>query len=185
MKVKGTAIKNVGTYIAKDFGAIQWLKLLGHLPEEFKNYLPDGHVYTTRWYPFELYIQILNLAEEMFGTGDKKVIFENARSGAISNMNTIFKLFIKTLTPEALASKIPLFFSHFFDFGVMMVEKQSKGHIIASIPHIDYYPIFFVRISGYLKGMLDVIGVEFSNVSYNYDALSKKVSFDMTFQPKR
>ena len=164
---------------------MQWLSLLSRLPEKYKEYLSEGHVYTTRWYPFELYIHILNLAEEMFGTGDKSVIFENARAGAISNMNTIFKLFIKTLTPEALTSKIPLFFSHFFDFGVMMVEKHSKGHIVASIPNIAYYPIFFVRISGYLKGMLDVTGIEFSNVSYDYDALSKKVSFNITFQPKR
>ena len=76
----------------------------------------------SRWYPFEMFIELNLGLDRMFGTGDMSLIKALGRHGADANLTTIYRLFYKVGTVKWLLARAPRLWGMHYDSGTLHVD---------------------------------------------------------------
>ena len=77
----------------------------------------------SRWYGYDLFIE-LNLAlDRMFGSGDMSLIKALGRHGADANLTTIYRLFYKVGTVKWILARAPRLWGMHYDSGTLHVDS--------------------------------------------------------------
>src|SRR5688572_19797717 len=91
----------------------------------------------SRWYPFDLFVE-LNLAlDRTFGTGDLRLIKTLGRHGADANLTTIYRLFYKVGTIKWILARASRLWGMHYDAGELEVEVGDGREVALRIVGFD------------------------------------------------
>ena len=89
--------------------------------------LIDGGVVMSRWYAFELYVELTAAIDRRWGVGDLALARELGRHGAHANLTTIYRLFYKVGTVKWIAGRAARLWGLHYDSGrMLMVQLPGK-----------------------------------------------------------
>lgn len=140
--VKGSAFASRILWVRLNQGESGIERVSRHVSPELGELLRHGAV-MSRWYPFELFIE-LNLAlDRIFGGGDLALIRTLGRHGADANLTTIYRLFYKVGTVKWILARASRLWGLHFDSGTMEVDTfpgREAGLRVEgfSTPHVAH-----------------------------------------------
>jgi hypothetical protein len=182
MEVKGVALKNSFDWVVEQHGKESWKKIIEDIPKDSQQYISDGIIFSSEWYPFKVFIDINKAIINKYGNGNHKIIYEIAKNGAIKNMNSIYKIFMKIASPAYVTKKAAAIYSQFYTFGQMKVHTSEPTRVVLHLEGVHNEPIFFERISGYITGVLTLTKVKNLKLTYRYDEKGKSATFDANWE---
>ena len=178
MEVKGVALKNSFDWVVEQHGKESWKKIIEDIPKDSQQYISDGIIFSSEWYPLKVYIDINKAIINKYGDGNHKIIYEIAKEGAMKNMNSVYKIFMKIASPAYVTKKAAAIYSQFYTFGKMKVHTSEPNRAVLHLEGVPNEPIFFERISGYMSGVLELTKVKNVKLTYEYDKNKKCVIFE-------
>jgi len=119
--VKGSAFSSRILWVRLHHGEAGIDRLIRQASPELGQLLRDGAV-MSRWYPFELFVEINLALDRVFGTGDMALIKTLGRHGADANLTTIYRLFYKVGTVKWLLARAPRLWGMHYDSGTLHVD---------------------------------------------------------------
>jgi hypothetical protein len=119
--VKGSAFASRILWVRLHQGEAGIDRLLPLVSPALGDVLRHGAV-MSRWYPFELFVEINLALDRMFGRGDLGLIKSLGRHGADANLTTIYRLFYKVGTVKWILARAPRLWGLHFDSGMMHVD---------------------------------------------------------------
>jgi hypothetical protein len=120
--VKGSAFASRILWVRLNQGEAGIERLTRHVSPELGTLLRDG-VVMSRWYPFELFVEINLALDRIFGAGDLAFIRSLGRHGADANLTTIYRLFYKVGTVKWILARASRLWGLHFDSGMMLVDS--------------------------------------------------------------
>jgi hypothetical protein len=120
--VKGSAFASRILWVRLHQGEAGIERLTRHVSPALGEVLRAGAT-MSRWYGYDLFIE-LNLAlDRVFGTGDTSLIKVLGRHGADANLTTIYRLFYKVGTVKWLLARAPRLWGMHYDSGTLHVDS--------------------------------------------------------------
>ena len=181
MNVKGISIKNCKSWVENEKGEDKWIEVVNSLPEESREHIKDGMVFTSNWYPLQVYIDVNDEICKRWGDGTHRIIFEMAREGAQENLKTTYRIFMKIASPGYIVKKAARLFTQFYDEGELKLVKNEENHFVFHLENFENFPIIFERIAGYMEGVLLVTRAKNPKATFKYDPSKRKAVFDVRF----
>lgn len=115
---------------------------------------------STSWISVKEGSEIFSAAADVLYPGDASAL---RRLGeAISNvqLNTVYKIFIRTASPESVAKKVCSIWKMYYDSGDSEIENFSvSGGVLVVRNFPELTPVQREVVAGYLKGLMQRTGV--------------------------
>ena len=92
--VKGSALTSRVLWVELEHGSGGMERLRKQVSPELRATL-EGRISKARWYPFEQFVELNVTIDRLFGKGDLALVRALGRSGADTNLTTIYRLFYK------------------------------------------------------------------------------------------
>ena len=119
------------------------------------------------WYPFEVFVELNEAIDRVFGRGDLELLQDLGRYGADANLTTVYRLFYMVGTPKWILDRAARLWDLHYDSGRLVIERFPGNEAEARIldfatPHITHCKSVFAwcQRSIELSGARDVHGVE-------------------------
>jgi len=166
MKVKGTLLSSVQTFIKENFKA-RYQEWINALPESSKK-IHTNAILASEWYAYEEgLIQPTNILARLFYNNDvKHASWQMGRFSAVVGLKGIYKVFALVATPQFIMKRGGKIISSFYDQADLCVgAERPKGVDL----HVTKFPNSTIitenRIGGWVEGALEICGVK--NVTIN------------------
>jgi hypothetical protein len=121
--VKGSAFASRILWVRLNQGEAGIVRLLGQVSPALGDVLRHGAV-MSRWYPFDLFVEINLALDRTFGSGDLALIKSLGRYGADANLTTIYRLFYKVGTVKWILARASRLWGMHYDSGTLHVETH-------------------------------------------------------------
>ena len=132
VEIKGSALGSVQQYAHEHFGEEEWRALLAALPPD--EYRPiDGGILVSAWYPFTLFIRILQAAEARWGAQIPRLQHEMGRASAEYGLTTLYKIFFKVGSPQFIITRAARVWHSYYSSGEMSVTVSEDGHVVVEL----------------------------------------------------
>ncbi len=159
MKVKGTALVFLPTFIKEKFGEDQFKEWLESLPSESKK-IYGKQILASQWYSLDDAFTVpLKSICERFYNGDPKASWELGRYSADYGLKGVYKLLVRLGSPEALAKRAGSVIEKYYNPSKIDCVEAVKHHSILRVTkfpdwnrHIEY------RIGGYMERGIEISG---------------------------
>lgn len=176
MEVKGTAVKSIPEFIAKNFPTKkkEWLDAM---PEGSKKIM-SGLLFTNNWYPLMdgLYYPMKSISKVFYNGDDVKTARVMGRYSADIALTGVYKFFIQFGSPKYIIERASRIFSTYFQPSEMVVLNASKNGLLL---HLTKFPesaeIIEENIAGWMERALEISGCRQVNVEIT-KSLTKKHS---------
>jgi hypothetical protein len=120
--VKGSAFASRILWVRLHQGESGVARVARKVSPDLGDVLRTGAV-MSRWYPFEMFVE-LNLAlDRVFGAGDMGLIRTLGRHGADAHLTTIYRLFYKVGTVKWILARAPRLWGMHYDSGMLHVDS--------------------------------------------------------------
>jgi len=138
--VKGSALASRLLWVRINQGEQGIDRLKIDASPELADLLERGAV-MSKWYPFELFINLNETIDRVFGKGDLALIREIARHGADANLTTIYRLFYKVGTVKWIMARASRLWGLHYDSGSLEMDAEPGKSVLAEIhgfatPHV-------------------------------------------------
>ena len=161
MKIKGTSLIVVPSFIKKKFGQEgleKWLAALS--PDVRKIYTELNKL--CEWYPLEeVYLQPTQIACDLFYDGDLRGAREFGRFDAENALNTVYRLFLKLGSPHFLIKKASTLFPTYYQGGeaeITILEKKRSCMRISNFGKME--KVNENTIAGWMERAMELSGAK-------------------------
>ena len=89
----------------------------------------DGQVVKSQWYPFEIFVDLNESIDRLFGRGDLSVVKTLGRFGADANLTTIYRLFYMVGTVKWIMDRAARLWDLHYDSGRLLVVRQPGNAV--------------------------------------------------------
>lgn len=116
-------------------------------------------VHKARWYPFEQFIELNEVIDRLFGTGDLALVRELGRYGADANLRTVYRLFYKVGTVRWILGRAARLWGAHYDSGELRVISdvpcESTLEILGfATPH----RVHCLSVAGWCERSVEISG---------------------------
>ncbi len=130
--MKGSALASRLLWVRLGHGEAGLERLEAAASPALRPVLVNG-VAMARWYPFEVFIELIELVDRLFGKGDLGLVRELARFGADANLKTVYRLFYKVGTVRWILGRAARLWGAHYDSGELVVVDDRPGRAVLEI----------------------------------------------------
>ncbi len=102
--MKGSALTSRLLWVSLNHGEAGMARLAAAAGPPLREIVEQGAARPT-WYPFEMFVELNERIDAMFGSGDLSLVKVLGRYGADANLTTIYRLFYKVGTVQWILSR--------------------------------------------------------------------------------
>lgn len=132
IQIKGTALGSVQRYVLEQFTDADWRALLAALGPEERQRI-EGGILASAWYPFALFIRMVQTAEAQLGPRVPRLHHEMGRAAADYGLTTFHKLFYKVGSPQFIITRAAKVWRTYYTSGEMTVPVCEDGHAVVEL----------------------------------------------------
>ena len=181
MEVKGIAIKNLKRWVLKNYNEDKWQNFLDKLPKKLETYFKEDGIFSSEWYPYELFKAINQIIIDEIGNGDVRVMFKVGKEDAHLSLNGVHRIFMKIVKPSYVAKKAALIYNQYYNFGKLEINSLEEGEYKFSLNAIENIPFLFNRVAGFMEGTLVETRAKNARVTFEYNSSNRKAEFVAKF----
>jgi hypothetical protein len=160
VQIKGSAIQETINQIKNRAGEDAFQKILALLDEEARNVF-KGEIYSSTWYPLDLFARFLELEIRVLADGKEEMVTRGSEAVIERQLRGIYKAFVKLGSPEFVIKRIAAVHETYFQ-GVP-IDVQLAGHGKAVIKYTGFekqHRIMGFAIIGFFKKALEISGAK-------------------------
>ena len=132
VQIKGTALGSVQRYVHEHFGEDDWRALLAALEPGARQAI-EGGILVSAWYPFALFIRLVQGAEAQLGARVPRLHREMGRAAADYGLTTFYKIFFKVGSPQFIITRSAKVWRTYYTSGEMTVPVCEDGHAVVEL----------------------------------------------------
>ena len=130
--VKGSALSSRILWVQLEHGDAGYKRLLHQASPELRSAIEMG-INKAKWYSFELFVELNETLDRLFGTGDRALIKPLGRFGADANLKTIYRLFYKIGSVHWILGRAVRLWSAHYDSGFLEVATRGPKAAVLRI----------------------------------------------------
>jgi hypothetical protein len=156
--VKGSALTSRILWVSLNHGKTGVARLAAAAGAELAALIEDGVVRST-WYPFDLFVELNQQIDRLFGTGDLALVKELGRYGADANLTTIYRLFFKVGTVQWILARASRLWGLHYDAGRMIVRAPGGREVELEL--VDYdtpHRTHCLSVEGWIERSVELSG---------------------------
>jgi hypothetical protein len=134
--VKGNALASRITWVSLTHGAEGIERLAAACSPALEKVVSRGAV-MAKWYPFELFTELVTTIDRVFGNADSKLIRALGRNGADAHLTTIYRLFYKVGTVHWMLGRGARLWGAHYDSGRLEIYARGYRHVELRIVGFD------------------------------------------------
>ena len=160
VQIKGSAIKETIDQIKSRAGEAAFQKILGLLDEETRK-LCQGEVFSSTWYPLDLFTRFLEIEVRVLANGKEEMVTRGSEAVIERQLRGIYKAFVKLGSPEFVVKRIAAVHATYFQ-GVP-IDVQLQGNNRALVKYTGFekqHRIMGFAIVGFFKKALEISGAK-------------------------
>jgi hypothetical protein len=156
--VKGSALASRLLWVRLGHGEAGLERLEAAASPALQPVLVNG-VAMARWYPFEVFIELIEVIDRLFGKGDLSLVKELGRFGADANLKTVYRLFYKVGTVRWILGRAARLWGAHYDSGEMLIVEDAPGLGILEIAGFDSpHRIHCLSVAGWAERSVEISG---------------------------
>ena len=156
--IRGQSILSLVKYLRNNFGEEGYKKALDTL-ELMDREVFKGRLTPMGWYPAGAFVNMMEAAESIFGTGDYKLCEKIGNFSAEESFSGIYRIFIELSDVSIILGKAPLAWRIINDTGNLEMLEVTGTSAICRIKGYDYpKKAFCSELGGYFSRVLDLVG---------------------------
>jgi hypothetical protein len=137
--VKGSAIASRALWVSLQHGDDGVKKLRSAVKPSTREAL-DGHIDKASWYTFDVFVDLNESIDRVFGAGDLALVKQLGRFGADANLKTVYRLFYMVGTVKWILDRAARLWDLHYDSGrFLLIRKpgnEVEGRIVRfATPH--------------------------------------------------
>ncbi len=156
--MKGSALTSRLLWVSLNHGEAGTARLAGASSSALRDIVLRGAVRAT-WYQFEMFVELNQRIDALFGAGDLALVKELGRYGADANLTTIYRLFFKVGTVQWILSRASRLWGMHYDAGRMIVRAPGGREVELEI--VDYdtpHRTHCVSVEGWIERSVELSG---------------------------
>jgi len=160
VQIKGTAVLDTIAMVKKRAGEEGFKKIVALLNEDAKK-LFQGEVFTSSWYPLDLFTQFLEVEIRESAGGNEELLIKGSEAVIERQLRGIYKVFVKLGSPEFVLKRIAAVHATYFRGVEIRVEMTGPGN--ATIRYTGYekqHRIIGFAIIGFFRKALEISGAK-------------------------
>ncbi|MBL8952598.1 MAG: DUF2378 family protein [Myxococcaceae bacterium] len=121
--------------------------------------LLDVHPLATGWYPFETFVDLMQVADRICGAGDLELVSKLGHQAATANLSTVLRIFIRLGSPDYILGKASKVWNMYHDSG--RAETESLGPRSIAFQVHDFaapHEVLCVTLRGWVRAYLEATG---------------------------
>lgn len=126
--VKGSAITSRVLWVSLHHGE-DGLRRLAQQVKPVTRQVLETPPQKARWYPFEVFVDLNETIDRVFGKGDLRLVRELARFGADANLTTVYRLFYVVGTVKWIIDRAARLWDLHYDSGRLVVVRHPGNHV--------------------------------------------------------
>ena len=134
--VKGSALASRLLWVRINQGQQGIERLRSRCSGELADLLEHGAI-MSKWYPFNHFVELNVLIDEVFGKGDLSLIRDLGRHGADANLTTIYRLFYKVGTVKWILARASRLWGLHYDSGSLVMDSQPGKVVLGTIEEFE------------------------------------------------
>jgi hypothetical protein len=156
--VKGSALASRLLWVRLGHGEQGLERLEAAASPALQPVLVNG-VVMARWYPFELFVELIEVIDRLFGKGDLALVWELGRFGADANLKTVYRLFYKVGTVRWILGRAARLWGVHYDSGRLEVITDRPGESIMEIVDFDTpHRVHCMSVAGWAEKSVEISG---------------------------
>jgi hypothetical protein len=156
--VKGTAFASRIKWTQFNHGEPGLERLQAVASPELGDLLRSGAV-MSKWYPFELFVEINEVMDSTFGKGDLSLVKRLGRHGADANLTTIYRLFYKVGTVKWILARAARLWGLHYDSGRMLVTQAPGNEVDLRIDGFETpHRVHCLSVQGWVERSVELSG---------------------------
>lgn len=156
--MKGSALASRLLWVRLGHGEQGLERLEAAASPELQPVLVNG-VAVARWYPFPIFVELIEVIDRLFGKGDLALVWEMGRFGADANLKTIYRLFYKVGTVRWILGRAARLWGAHYDSGRLEVITDKPGEAIMEICDFDTpHRVHCMSVAGWAEKSVDISG---------------------------
>jgi hypothetical protein len=158
--VKGSAVESRVLWVRLHHGEEGVLRLCQALSAEARAVV-KGPLHKATWYPFGIFVELNEVIDKVFGSGDLRVVTELGRHGADANLTTVYRLFYMAGTPKWILDRASRLWDLHYDSGRLVITRFPGNEVEARIldfatPHVTHC----LSVRGWAERSLELSGAK-------------------------
>jgi hypothetical protein len=111
------------------------------------------------WYPFDLFIELNETIDRLFGRGDLGLVKVLGRYGADANLTTIYRLFFKVGSVQWILGRAVRLWSAHYDAGSFDVATRGPRAAVLRLRRFPTpHPVHCLAVAGFVERSLELSG---------------------------
>ena len=156
--VKGSALSSRILWVQLEHGDAGWKRLLHQASPELRSAIEMG-VNKAKWYSFELFVELNETLDRLFGQGDRALIRPLGRFGADANLKTIYRLFYKIGSVHWILGRAVRLWSAHYDSGFLEVATRGpKAAVLRVRGFATPHPAHCLAVHGWAERSIELSG---------------------------
>src|SRR5208282_3280429 len=158
VQIKGTAVLDTIAMVKKRAGEEGFKKIVALLDEDARK-LFSGEVFTSSWYPLDLFTQFLEVEIRESAGGNEEVLIKGSEAVIERQLRGIYKVFVKLGSPEFVLKRIAAVHATYFQGVPIEVKLLGKGRALVKYTGFEkQHRIMGFAIVGFFKKALEISG---------------------------
>ena len=156
--VKGSALVSRLLWVSLNHGEAGIERLADASSAILRAVVRQGAARAT-WYQFELFVELNEKIDQLFGKGDLALVKELGRYGADANLTTIYRLFYKVGTVQWILSRASRLWGMHYDAGRMIVRAGGGREVELEIMDYDTpHRVHCTSVEGWIERSVELSG---------------------------
>jgi len=156
--VKGSALASRLLWVRLGHGEQGLERLEAAASPALKPVLVNG-VAKARWYPFPLFVELIEQIDRLFGEGDLALVWEMGRFGADATLKTVYRLFYKVGTVRWILGRSARLWGAHYDAGELRMIDERSGESTLEIVGFDTpHRVHCMSVAGWAERSVEISG---------------------------
>lgn len=126
--VKGSAVQSRALWVSLNHGDEGLRRLAAEVKPVTREAL-QTRADKARWYPFEVFVDLNESIDRVFGKGDMALVKELGRFGAEANLTTVYRLFYVIGTVKWIIDRAARLWDLHYDSGRLIVVRHPGNEV--------------------------------------------------------
>jgi hypothetical protein len=158
--VKGSAFTTRIKWLLLQGGESGLRRVQAQVEPAFAEVLGQG-IRMAEWYPFEWYVQLSQVLDRLYGTGDLALVKELGRHGADANLTTIYRLFFKFGTVKWIIARAARLWGLHYDTGQLLLREFPGNEVELEISNFATpHRVHCLSVEGWAERAAELSGAE-------------------------
>lgn len=156
--MKGSALTSRLLWLSLNHGESGTARLAAASSPELRAVIEHGAAKGT-WYTFDLFVELNERIDALFGRGDLALVKALGRYGADANLTTIYRLFYKVGTVQWILARASRLWGMHYDTGRMIVRAPGGREVELEL--VDYdtpHRTHCISVEGWIERSVELSG---------------------------